>query len=402
MKFIKPFNESIKPYSYLSGGYLFKYINKMIDDFDTGREKFGQSEIEECVNLIQDWVYNFTSNTIIGSYKSKSSIEFQFNGKYVLYLNKYLDEYYLIKAIIEIRGNRVPICVVIDSIDGLRMWSKTNPLEFIEEWGSLKESIKYDWVKNITQREWLIGWRKKEIFDPIERLQIIKSTRGKKSFIEFSREYNSDEGYLITYRKWGNKNKFQKLKLARFIKSDDEWFYVDLAGQNWSNFKCDGIWALQEFLKKISDLYANHESLHGVVNELDKSTIVSESFSDLDNQFFKKINNTEDFNYRKKEEEEEFNEYELSKVLNTLKNWNYHNLETYCISFSKKSGPKTFDIIITKFEDEWFLVHHLSSEPQKWKNRTTGQYTLVETGVDDDYYLCDQIDGLIYLLEKIK
>jgi hypothetical protein len=267
MKFIKTFNESVRPYSYLKDGSLFKYVN-MIDDFDVGRENFEQSEIEEFINLIKDWVYNFTSNTIIGTYKSKSTIEFQFNGKYVLYLNKYWDEYYLIKALLEIRGRRVPICVVVDSIDGIRMWSKTNPLEFIEETGSIKESVS----------------------------------------------------------------------------------------------------------------------------------------SNLEDQFFKKIKPNEEYKFRIRHKEEPINKDEASKIVEILKEWNKKLMryEDSTMLLYSRLGPRSFEIFIKKFEDEWFTVQKSTTEPQNWRNRRTGRVSLVETLTSEDYYLCDQFDGLIYLLEKIK
>lgn len=267
MKFIKPFNESVKPYSYLKDGSIFKYVN-MIDDFEV-REDFEKSEIEECINLLKDWIYNFTSNEINGYYiHKKSSIEFILGDRYVLYLTKYWDEYYLIKAVLEIRGNRVPICVVVDSIDGLRMWSKTNPLEFIEEWGSLKESVS----------------------------------------------------------------------------------------------------------------------------------------NNLEDQFFKKIKPNEEYKFRISHKEEPLNKDEVSKIVEVLKEWNKKLMryEDSTMLLYTGVGPRTFEIFIKKFEDEWFTVQKSTTEPQNWRNRSTGRVSLVQTLTSEDYYLCDQFDGLIYLLEKIK
>jgi hypothetical protein len=402
MKHLKLFNERFSPSQYLTDNKLFKYIipqNLPINEY----EMFENNERPKCEEIIKNWIIKYTDHKKIGIInKTPYILEFQLGSSYILFFRKLYDDYYLIRAILKINGNRVPMCVIIDSIEGVEAWGKSSPFDYIEEWGSLKESVElFDWGEKISHSEWLKRHREKLEFDPKERLEITKVTRGLNTVVEFDSQYNSRYAYLYT---WKSRNGIaQKFKLARIVKSTDEWYLVDIAGQNWIDFKCDALDGLKWMIRRISELWNEHKSLHKLTNILDPSTKVDESITNSGNDFFfKEIRESEYRNYIYSHIKSDLNNIEISSINQILKDWKILNIYNEELGkYEKKIGPKTFKLIIRKFEDEWFTVYYYSSEPQPWKNRKTGQTILTETIVDENWIICDQIDGLTSYLKTI-
>lgn len=138
MKWLKKFNESKRPSEYIYGRDLFKYI--LMDEFsEIERDILLKEEKEKYKSILKDWIEKWTDCDYIELCKvQQKKIEMYLNDRYVLIFEKLKDDYYLIRGLVRIFGNKMPICVIVDSMDGIKQWSKTDPSHHIEDDGSLK------------------------------------------------------------------------------------------------------------------------------------------------------------------------------------------------------------------------------------------------------------------------
>lgn len=137
MKWLKKFNESKRPSEYIYGRDLFKYI--LMDEFsEIERDILLKEEKEKCASILKDWIEKWTDCDYRIVQSTTKKIEMYLNDRHILIFEKLKDDYYLIRGLVRIFGNTMPICAIFDSMDGIKQWSKTDPSYHIEEDGSLK------------------------------------------------------------------------------------------------------------------------------------------------------------------------------------------------------------------------------------------------------------------------
>jgi len=181
-------------------------------------------------------------------------------------------------------------------------------------------------------------------------------------------------------------NKHAINKSVDVYKREDEWFYVWAYRKSLAKgkyYKCDQLSGLIDFLK---DFYKE---------ELVSSKKLFEAFTK--EEYYKEINNTEyhnEFNRLVR-----FTSSEVKKIANMISeeysgSCGYANVHFYKnsdgdftnMAHQIKIVGDTFVYFISKKEDDWYIVEKVPFLLQGYANRT------------GKYYLCDQWEGLVRLL----